>query len=56
MNYEILITSQAEKDLREIFKYIAYDLQSPLSALHQLERIEKKIYSLHSMVERFRLY
>lgn len=29
MNYEVQITTEAENDLRGIFEYIAFELQSP---------------------------
>lgn len=56
MTYEVLLTLQAKADLKEIFKYIAVDLQSVQNAKGQLERLEKAIYSLDRMPERFRAY
>lgn len=56
MSYSIVITPQAKNDLREIFKYIAFDLQSVQSAAGQIERIEKVISSLDTMPERFKVY
>ena len=56
MNYSIVITPQAKNDLREIFKYIAFDLQSVQNAVGQIERIEKAISSLDTMPERFKVY
>lgn len=56
MSYSIVITPQAKNDLREIFKYIAFDLQSVQSAAGQIERIEKAIASLDTMPERFKVY
>lgn len=56
MIYDIEITDQADKDIREIYEYIAYELQSPENASGQLERIEQCIMSLDSMPERFRIY
>ncbi len=53
MSYDVRISAQAEEDLRGIFSYIAYDLLSPQNALGQLERLEKSIYSLDEMPERF---
>ena len=29
MNYEVELSEQADSDLREIFEYIAFELQSP---------------------------
>lgn len=56
MNYSIVITPQAKNDLREIFKYIAFELQSVQNAAGQIERIEKAIASLDTMPERFKVY
>lgn len=56
MIYNIEITNQADKDIRKIYEYIAYELQSPENASGQLERIEQCIMNLDSMPERFRIY
>lgn len=39
MNYEVQITTEAENDLRGIFEYIAFELQSPQNAGGQLHGI-----------------
>lgn len=46
MMYTIKITDQADNDIRNIYEYIAYELQSPGNASSQLDRIEKCIMSL----------
>ena len=56
MNYSIVMTASAEDDLREIFKYIAFDLQSVQNAAGQIDRLEQSIASLRTMPERFRVY
>lgn len=56
MTYEISMTSQSKDDLRGIYEYIAFDLQSPQNATGQLDRLEKSIDSLDEMPERFRIY
>ena len=56
MIYKIKITDQADVDIRNIYEYIAYELQSPENAASQLNRIEKFIMTLDQMPERFRLY
>ena len=56
MNYEVRLTTEAENDLRGIFEYIAFDLQSPQNAAGQLDRLEQSIMSLDQMPERFRVY
>lgn len=56
MNYEVRLTTQAENDLRGIFEYIAFDLQSVQNAAGQLDRLKQSIASLDQMPERFRVY
>ncbi len=56
MSYEIRMTPQAQDDLRGIFEYIAFTLQSPRNAAGQLDRLEESIDSLEQMPERFRVY
>lgn len=56
MTYQVTLTPQAQADLREIFKYIAVDLQSVQNATGQLDRLEQAIASLGQMPERYRIY
>lgn len=56
MSYSVKISEQANSDLREIFEYIAFELQSFQNAEGQLSRLEKNILSLDHMPERFRRY
>jgi toxin ParE1/3/4 len=56
MSYSVEISEQANADLRGIFEYIAFELQSPQNAAGQLSRLEKNILSLDHMPERFRRY
>lgn len=56
MIYEVIITSQADADLRSIYEYIAYELLSPDNAAGQLDRLEKCIMGLGEFPEKFRLY
>lgn len=56
MTYQIKITSQANQDLKDIFEYIAYELQEYHTAICQLNRLEKEINSLSQMPERYRIY
>ena len=46
MMYEVEVSEQADRDLRGIFEYIAFELQSPKNASGQLDRLEKQILSL----------
>jgi len=56
MIFEIEISDQAEMDLRGIYEYIAFELQSPENAGGQLTRLEEGIMGLDQMPERFREY
>lgn len=56
MIYDVQISIQAESDLRSIFEYIAFELQSVQNAAGQLSRLEESINSLDQMPERFRRY
>ena len=56
MIYEVEVSEQADRDLREIFEYIAFELQSPENAIGQLNRLEEQILSLNTMPERYRRY
>lgn len=56
MSYSVEISEQANTDLKEIFEYIAFKLQSVQNAMRQLSRLEKNILSLDRMPERFRRY
>ena len=54
MIYEVEVSEQADSDLRGIFEYIAFELQSPENASGQLDRLEEQILSLDTMPERYR--
>ena len=56
MMYEVMISTQAEEDLRSIYEYIAFELRSPQNAAGQLDRLEKSILSLDTMPNRYRAY
>ena len=56
MNYKVELSEQADSDLRGIFEYIAFELQSPENASGQLDRLEEQILSLDIMPERYRKY
>lgn len=56
MAYDVVISNQAETDLRGIFEYIAFTLQERQTASEQLGRLEKSIKSLEQMPRRFRAY
>lgn len=52
MIYDIVISDQAEIDLRGIFEYIAFELQAPENASGQLDRLEACIMDLGYMQKR----
>ena len=56
MIYEVEVSEQADRDLREIFEYIAFELQSPENEIGQLDRLEEQILSLDAMPKRYRKY
>ncbi|MCB6991919.1 type II toxin-antitoxin system RelE/ParE family toxin [bacterium 210820-DFI.6.37] len=56
MIFDVKLSKQADSDLRNIYEYIAFELQSPENADGQINRIEKMIFSLEEMPERFRKY
>ena len=56
MIYEVELSEQADSDLRGIFEYIAFELQSPENASGQIDRLEEQILSLDTMPERYRKY
>ena len=56
MMYEVEVSEQADSDLRGIFEYIAFELQSPENASGQLDRLEEQILSLDTMPEHYRKY
>lgn len=56
MSYRVNITDEADKDLRAIFEYIAFELLSVENAAGQLSRLQAEIDSLDEMPERYRRY
>ena len=59
MIYDIVISYQAEIDLRGIFEYIAFELQTPENVSGQLDRLEACIlfYIFRMMIHKWlRLY
>ena len=56
MSYEVTLTRKQKHDLREIYRYIAVELQSEQNANGQLDRLEENILKLDEMPERFRVY
>lgn len=54
--WKIFYTEQAERDIRDIFEYIAFSLLEPGIAKKQTRRIMNNIAKLNDMPFRFRLY
>lgn len=46
MSYSVVVSEQADKDLRVIYEYIAISLMSLENAFSQLSRLEEKINKL----------
>jgi toxin ParE1/3/4 len=52
VRYRIDISEPAEKDLRDIIRYISAQLSAPMTALEMLEAIEQAITDLEEMPHR----
>lgn len=53
--YSVTYSPQALEDLKNIYSYIAFELQAPLTAERLVKRIRKEIYLLNEMPTRFAL-
>lgn len=51
--YRVVYSPQARDDLKEIYTYIAVELQAPETAEGQVNRIRKEIWSLDFMPSRY---
>lgn len=56
MKFEVELTERADRDLRNIFLYIAIDLSSLENAEKQIKRLWDAILSLDELPERYRRY
>ena len=56
MIYSVKITKQAESDLRSVYEYIAFELESIENANAQLDRLEERILKLKEFPKRFRIF
>ena len=56
MSYRVNLTDEADRDLRAIFSYIAFELHAADNASRQLTRLQKEIEALDEMPERYRRY
>ena len=55
-SWEIIITPEAAKDIRDIHDYIAKSLPAPDTAKKMVKRILQTIHSLENMPLRYSLY
>ena len=55
-DWDVLLTDQAESDLRGIYEYIAFSLLEPGTARDLARSIITKISKLSYMPQRYRLY
>ncbi len=51
--YSVIYSPEAKDDLREIYSYIAFELEAPDTAQRQVNRIRKEIRSLDFMPARY---
>ena len=51
--YSVIYSPEAKDDLREIYSYIAFELEAPDTAEKQVNRIRKEIRSLDFMPARY---
>lgn len=54
-DYEVKLTGKAQRQLQEIVRYIAEDLQEPATAERMLDSMEKEIMSLSTLPNRVAL-
>lgn len=56
MIFDVQISEQADRDLRGIYEYIAFELLAPENAAGQLDRLENAISKLDHIPDKFRRY
>ena len=56
MIYEVIVTDQADADLRGIYEYTVFELLSPDNAARQLGRLEEHMVGPEKFPEKFRHY
>lgn len=55
MSYQVSFTSEATDDLRNIYRYIAFELLAPQNAKQQIYRLERATASLATFPERYKV-
>ena len=56
IEYEVIVTDEAEADLRSVYEHIAFELYSPDNAAGQVKRLERHILDLNYFPEKYRPY
>lgn len=56
MKYKVEISYNAETDLRNIYRYIAFELSSPQNANSLLDSLKEAILALDEMPKRYRVF
>ncbi|MCL1975811.1 MAG: type II toxin-antitoxin system RelE/ParE family toxin [Firmicutes bacterium] len=56
IDWNILLTDQAEDDLRSIYEYLAYSLLMPETAANLILRLKAQIAKLNSLPQSYALY
>ena len=56
MNYKVIVSEQAERDLGDIYSYIYYNLKSKSSAEKMALRLRGAMTGLSLMPKRYRVY
>ena len=55
MIYQVILSDAANRDLRNIFEYIFYEIKAPQSASGMLDKLEKAVLSLEEMPNRHKV-
>lgn len=55
MIYQVILSDAANRDLRNIFEYIFYELKAPQSASGILDKLEQAVLSLEEMPNRYKV-
>ena len=55
MIYQVILSDAANRDLRNLFEYIYYELKAPQSASGILDKLEQAVLSLEEMPNRHKV-
>lgn len=56
MNFKVIVSEQAERDLGDIYSYICCELKSKISAERVAQRLRSAMSGLSVMPKRYRVY